>query len=104
LTVPRLIRVSLKVSVSPLTATDGLLETSTPIRTVSSRYIRFSQALAWYPFKRAKLYELIRSGQVKSFVLAQPGASRGLRLVDRYSLDEFLQKAAEQAEGEEVSK
>jgi hypothetical protein len=30
----------------------------------------------------------------------EPGASRGLRLVDRYSMDEFLQKAAEQAEVE----
>ncbi len=100
MTVTGLIRVSLKVSVSLLTATDGLAEIPPSHYTVSSRWIRFSQALEWYPFKRAKLYELIRSGQVKSFVLAKPGASRGLRLVDRESMDEFLQKAAEQAQGE----
>jgi hypothetical protein len=97
---PEDLRISLKVSVSPLTATDGLSETSLSRCTVSSRWIRFSQALQWYPWGRAKLYELIRSGRVKSFVLMEPGASRGLRLVDRYSMDEFLQKAAEQAEVE----
>jgi hypothetical protein len=87
------------VSVSPLTATDGLSETSVSHCTVSARYIRFAQALQWYPFKRAKLYELIREGRVKSFVLMEPGAIRGLRLIDRDSMDEFLQAAAEQAAG-----
>jgi hypothetical protein len=93
------------VSVSPITATDGLAEISLSHYTVTSRYIRFAQALEWYPWKRAKLYELIREGLVKSFVLMEPGASRGLRLVARFSMDEFLQKAAEQAQrgGERMS-
>jgi hypothetical protein len=86
------------VSVSPLTARDGLPDISPSRYTVTSRYIRFAQALEWYPWKRAKLYDLIRSGQIKSFVLMEPGASRGLRLVDRESMDELLQRAAEQAE------
>ena len=85
------------MSLSPLTATAGLSETSPSHGTVSSRWIRFAQAVQWYPWGRAKLYDLIREGQIKSFVLMEPGASRGLRLVDRYSMDEFLQSAAERA-------
>jgi hypothetical protein len=64
-----------------------------------SRYIRVAQALEWYPFKRAKLYELLASGKIKSFLLKERGAIRGLRLIDRDSLDEFLQTAAEGADG-----
>jgi hypothetical protein len=68
-----------------------------PIR---SRYLRVQQTLDWYPFKRAKLYEKLASGEIKSFVLKEKGALRGCRLIDRDSLDQFLQAAAEQA-GEE---
>jgi hypothetical protein len=62
-----------------------------------ARYIRVAQALEWYPFKRAKLYELLASDKIKSFLLKERGAIRGCRLIDRDSLDDFLQKAAEQA-------
>jgi hypothetical protein len=55
--------------------------------------------LDWYPFKRAKLYELLSSGKIKSFLLKERGALRGCRLIDRDSLDKFLQAAAEGAEG-----
>ncbi len=65
-----------------------------PIR---SRYLRIHQVLAWYPFRRAKLYELLTNGDIKSFVLKEKGALRGMRLIDRDSLDQFLQAAAEQA-------
>jgi hypothetical protein len=73
---------------------------TTPYGVIGPRYIRLSQALQLYPWRRAKLYELIREGRIKSFLLMEPGASRGLRLVDRYSMDEFLERAAEEAEGE----
>jgi hypothetical protein len=68
-----------------------------PIR---SRYLRVQQVLGWYPFKRAKLYELLASGKIKSFLLKERGALRGCRLIDRDSLDQFLQSAAEQADKE----
>lgn len=64
---------------------------------IRSRYIRVQHALQSYPFKRAKLYELLASGAIKSFVLKAKGATRGIRIIDRYSIDEFLAKAAEQA-------
>jgi hypothetical protein len=55
--------------------------------------------LMWYPFKRAKLYELLARGEIKSFLLKDKGAIRGMRLIDRDSLDAYLQKAAEEASG-----
>jgi hypothetical protein len=67
---------------------------------VRSRYLRVQQVLDWYPFKRAKLYELLASGKIKSFLLKERGALRGCRLVDRDSLDDFLQAASEQADKE----
>jgi hypothetical protein len=68
---------------------------------IRSRYLRVQQVLDWYPFKRAKLYEILSSGKIKSFVLKEKGALRGCRLIDRDSIDQFLQAAAEQS-GEEV--
>jgi hypothetical protein len=67
---------------------------------IRSRYLRVHQVLDWYPFKRAKLYELLTRGDIKSFVLKEKGAIRGMRLVDRDSLDAYLQKAAEEASAE----
>jgi hypothetical protein len=72
-----------------------------PIR---CRYLRIPQVLAWYPFKRAKLYELLARGEIRSFSLKERGAIRGLRLVDRDSLDEYLErKAAEAAEQQKAT-
>jgi hypothetical protein len=65
-----------------------------------SRYIRVAQTLEWYPLKRSKLYEVLSSGEVKSFVLKKKGSLRGCRLIDRDSLDQFLQAAAEGADKE----
>jgi hypothetical protein len=84
---------------SSLVSNQILSETYPSGHAMRSRYIRVAQALEWYPFKRAKLYELLASGKIKSFLLKERGAIRGLRLIDRDSLDEFLQTAAEGAEG-----
>jgi hypothetical protein len=77
-----------------LTSTQIQAETfpnGVPIR---SRYLRVQQVLDWYPFKRAKLYEILARGDIKSFVLKEKGAIRGLRLIDRDSIDSYLENAA----------
>ena len=66
-----------------------------PIR---SQYLRVAQVLDFYPFKRAKLYDYLASGDIKSFVLKEKGALRGIRLIDRDSLDSFLQSRALRAQ------
>jgi Helix-turn-helix domain len=67
------------------------LQEGVPIR---SRYLRVQQVLDYYPFKRAKLYQYIAAGDIKSFVLKERGALRGIRLIDRDSLDAFLESQA----------
>jgi hypothetical protein len=91
------------VKVTPLTSADILSEVQPARHAMRSRYIRVAQALEWYPWKRAKLYSLISSGRIRSFVLKERGALRGLRLIDRDSLDHYLQAAAEQAQAQEAS-
>jgi hypothetical protein len=58
------------------------------------RYLRVEQALEYGPWRRAKLYQLIRRGDLKSFVLKEKGALRGMRLIDRDSIDAYLEKQA----------
>jgi len=65
-----------------------------PIR---SRWLRVQQVLDFYPFKRAKLYELLTRGVIRSFALKEQGKTRGIRLIDRDSLDAYLQTASETA-------
>jgi hypothetical protein len=65
---------------------------------IRSRYLRVQQVLYFYPFKRAKLYEYLVSGDIKSFVLKEKGALRGIRLIDRDSLDAFLESKAIKAQ------
>lgn len=71
---------------SSLVSKQILSETYPRENAIRSRYIRVAQALEWYPWKRAKLYELLSKGDVKSFVLKEKGAIRGIRLIDKDSL------------------
>jgi hypothetical protein len=65
-----------------------------------SQWLRVKQVVAAYPLTRARIYRLIQAGQIKSFVLKDRGKLRGIRLIDRDSLDDYLQKAATLAEKE----
>jgi hypothetical protein len=78
----------------PLASKQIHLETYPDRVTIRSRYLRVQQVLDFYPFKRAKLYEYLAPGDVKSFVLKEKGALRGIRLIDRDSLDAFLESHA----------
>jgi hypothetical protein len=62
------------------------------------RYIRINQALAVYPWKRAKLYELTKRGAIKSFLLREPRNVGGIRLLDKDSIDTYLDRQAAAAD------
>jgi hypothetical protein len=64
------------------------------------RYLRVEQALEYCPWKKSKLYELLRRGEIKSFLLKERGCTHGLRLIDKDSIDLFLERAAAAAEAE----
>ena len=82
----------------PLASTQIHLEMYPEGVRLRSRYLRVQQVLDFYPFKRAKLYEYLASGDIKSFVLKEKGAARGIRLIDRDSLDAFLESQAIKAQ------
>ena len=65
------------------------------------RWIRVNQALQFYPWKRSKLYELMSSGAIKSFVYREPGCRRGIRLIDKDSIDAYLEQRALKAYAEQ---
>jgi hypothetical protein len=65
------------------------------------RWIRISQALQFYPWKRAKLYELMKSGAIKSFAYREPGKRSRMRLIDKDSIDAYLNRQAAKAYAEQ---
>ena len=65
------------------------------------RWIRVNQALQFYPWKRSKLYELMSCGAIKSFVYREPGCRRGIRLIDKDSIDAYLEQRALKAYAEQ---
>jgi len=69
-----------------------------PIRCKS---IKVKDVLANYPLKMTRLYELINTRRIRSFVLKDhPSAVRGIRLIDRDSLDLFFEMEAAKSEDE----
>jgi hypothetical protein len=65
------------------------------------RWIRVNQALQFYPWKRAKLYELMKSGAIKSFAYKEPGKRSRMRLIDKDSIDSYLEQQAAKAHVEQ---
>jgi hypothetical protein len=91
------------IMANSLASRETLSEIVPPGVAIISRYLRVQQVLDFYPFKRAKLYELLARGDIKSFSLKEKGALRGLRLINRDSIDQFLEaKAAEASATPEV--
>jgi hypothetical protein len=62
---------------------------------IAPRWLRIPLAVKYSGIGRAKLYTYLSTGVIKSFVLKNKGALRGIRLVDRLSIDSFLNSKAE---------
>ena|GEM_PF-5166742 len=58
--------------------------------TVSPVWLRVEQVQALYGLSRSKVFELIREGQVVAASLSSPGKCRGVRLINRESLDDLI--------------
>jgi hypothetical protein len=65
--------------------------TSTDVTTLPAKWLRLPAACAYSGMSRAKLYELISEGQIKSICVRKKGNIRGLRLLSAESLDAFLE-------------
>jgi hypothetical protein len=65
------------------------------------RFLRIPDAVKYSGIGRARLCELVASGQIKSSCIkAHKCAQRGIRLIDRESIDEFI--LASQSDGPEA--
>ncbi len=55
------------------------------------RWLRVEQACRTVNVSRALLYEWIRDGKIKSAALRREGNSRGLRLINAESLNQYIE-------------
>jgi hypothetical protein len=59
--------------------------------TLNPRWLRIPAAVKYSGLSRSKLYELLSEGRIKSIcVKSHKGAERGIRLLDRESVDSFM--------------
>jgi hypothetical protein len=59
--------------------------------TLNPRWLRIPAAVKYSGLSRSKLYELLSEGRIKSIcVKSHKGAERGVRLLDRESVDSFM--------------
>jgi hypothetical protein len=64
--------------------------------TLNPRWLRVPSAVKYSGISRSRLYELISEGRIKSTCLkSHRDASRGVRLVDRESIDRFMESLQE---------
>src|SRR5215469_12978640 len=64
--------------------------------TLAPRWLRVPGAVKYSGLSRSKLYELLSNGSIRSIcVRSQEGAQRGVRLIDRESIDSFMEGHAD---------
>ena len=64
--------------------------------TLNPRWLRIPSAVKYSGLSRSRLYELLREGRIKSICLkSHHDASRGVRLVDRESIDFIMESLRE---------
>jgi hypothetical protein len=60
--------------------------------TLQPRWLKVPAAVSYSGINRARLYILLAESQIKSASVRSKGSRRGIRLIDRESIDEFLSK------------
>jgi hypothetical protein len=64
--------------------------------TLNPRWLRIPSAVKYSGLSRSRLYELVAEGSIKSICLkSHRDALRGVRLVDRKSIDLFMERLQE---------
>lgn len=63
---------------------------SIQVDSAAPQFLRIPGALLYSGLSRSHLYRLLKAGRIKSSSLKAKGALRGVRLIHRESLDEFI--------------
>jgi hypothetical protein len=58
------------------------------------RWLKVETAVIYSGISRAVLYRILAEGKIRSSSLRSPGALRGIRLIDRASLDAYIESFA----------
>jgi hypothetical protein len=81
-----------------MVTTDIQQDTCTGPVTLNPRWLRIPSAVKYSGLSRSRLYELIAQERIKSICLkSHHKALRGVRLVDRESIDLFMESQVETA-------
>jgi hypothetical protein len=59
---------------------------------LEARWLRIPAAVAYSSLSRARLYSLLSSGEIRSASIRAKGRERGIRVIDRLSIDQFIEK------------
>jgi hypothetical protein len=59
---------------------------------LEARWLRVPAAVVYSSLSRARLYSLLAEGQIRSASIRASGRQRGIRVIDRLSIDQFLEK------------
>ena len=71
-------------------------DTHTGPVTLNPRWLRIPSAVKYSGLSRSRLYELLAQGRIKSICLkSSKDAPRGVRLIDRESVDRFMESLRE---------
>src|SRR5271166_6248261 len=77
--------------VRPMLTTEIQQDTHSGPVTLNPRWLRIPAAVKYSGLSRSKLYELLSEGRIESIcVKSHKGAERGVRLLDRESVDSFM--------------
>jgi hypothetical protein len=60
--------------------------------TLRPRWMKVPAAVRYSGLSRAKLYILLASGEIRSASVRIKGKDRGIRIIDRESIDKFLSR------------
>jgi hypothetical protein len=75
---------------------------SDPLK-LEPRWLRIPAAVAYSGFSRAKLFILLSEGRIKSVSVTSAGKRRGIRVVDRLSIDDFLSSLGKKQTAKEAA-
>ena len=66
---------------------------------LEARWLRIPAAVSYSGLSRSRLFLLLADGTIKSASICARGKNRGVRIVDRLSIDRFLSGLTKDKEG-----
>ena len=80
--------------VNPLLRSEILQDAHAGTVNLEPRWLKVDAAVNYSGISRAVLYRILAEGKIRSSSLRSPGALRGIRLIDRASLDAYIESFA----------